>query len=64
MNLNNHVHPGKYRLGYNMSNYALAALLRSGKQEPVNLKCKLAAFRICINILNVSGTLVLIPPHA
>jgi len=37
MNLQNNIHAGKYRLSSSMSNYDLAALLRSGKQEPVKL---------------------------
>jgi UPF0755 protein len=37
MNFPGNVHPGKYRLIPRMSNYELIKLLRSGKQEPVNL---------------------------
>jgi UPF0755 protein len=37
MNLQNNIHPGKYRINSGMSNYALSQLLRSGKQEPVKL---------------------------
>ncbi len=40
MQLQNHLHPGKYRLESGMSNHALAAVLRSGKQEPVKLVMK------------------------
>ncbi|MEO5673870.1 MAG: endolytic transglycosylase MltG [Chitinophagales bacterium] len=40
MNLQNHIHPGKYKLEKNMSNSVLARLLRSGKQEPVKLVLK------------------------
>lgn len=36
-NFVNHVKPGKYRITNNMSNNELINLLRSGKQEPVNL---------------------------
>jgi UPF0755 protein len=37
MNLQNNIHAGKYRIENRMSNYALAKVLRSGKQEPVKL---------------------------
>lgn len=37
MNLPNHVYAGRYKLENGMSNYALVSLLRSGRQEPVNL---------------------------
>ncbi|MBA3648262.1 MAG: endolytic transglycosylase MltG [Chitinophagales bacterium] len=37
MNLDNNVHPGRYKLQPYMSNYDLVLLLRSGKQEPVKL---------------------------
>lgn len=36
-NFNNHIKPGKYKLKNKMSNNELINLLRSGKQEPVNL---------------------------
>lgn len=37
MNLQSHIHPGKYHIENKMSNYALAKVLRSGIQEPVKL---------------------------
>jgi UPF0755 protein len=40
MNLPAKIFPGQYRLENGMSNYALAALLRSGRQEPVKLVMK------------------------
>lgn len=40
MNLQSSLHAGKYRIENAMSNYALAKLLRSGKQEPVKLVLK------------------------
>ena len=36
------VHPGRYRIRYNMSNNELLNMLRAGLQEPVNLVINMA----------------------
>jgi UPF0755 protein len=37
MNLQNHVHPGRYEIKQGMSNYSIAKMFRSGNQKPVKL---------------------------
>jgi len=65
MNLPANIHPGKYKIGKRMSNYNLAALLRSGIQEHVRLvinkfRLKSDFIRFVSTQLEVdSGTLII-----